>query len=81
MALSTGVIACFCMVRTRAISSRSSRRASSNWRAASSLETIRRRISRLLPMFGPLIVSKSRASAWKVMTVPTASLSGASSQS
>ena len=58
IALSTGVIACFCIVRTRASSSRSSRRPSSNWRAASSLETIRRRISRLLPSFGPLIVSK-----------------------
>ena len=58
------------MVRTRATSSRNSRRASSNWRAASSLETIRSRISRLLPTFGPLIVSKSRASAWKVMIEP-----------
>ncbi len=79
-AFATGVIACFCIVSTRASSSRSSRRASSNWRAASSLETIRSRISRLLPTFGPLIASKSRASAKNVMTDPGVSLSGASSQ-
>ena len=80
-ASSTGVMACFCMARIRAISSRISRRASSSWRAASSLETIRSRISRLLPRFGPLIASKSRASAWKVMIEPAASFSGARSQS
>ena len=62
-------------------SSRSSRRASSNCRAASSFDTILKRTSRLLPIFGPLIASKSRASAWKVMTVPTGSLSGVRFQS